>query len=89
VLTEPERDLVLETAWSLNEHVPEPVDPPLSPSGEASDGRPGDDFNERGDVRAVLRRHGWVLVKGGDNEYWRRPGKTAGWSATLNMTALH
>jgi hypothetical protein len=31
----------------------------------------------------VLRKHGWTLVKGGDNEYWRRPGKTSGWSATL------
>ncbi|MFW6106919.1 MAG: bifunctional DNA primase/polymerase, partial [bacterium] len=48
--------------------------------------RPGDDFNSRGDVRAVLRDAGWVLVKGGQNEYWRRPGKESregGWSATL------
>ncbi|MGQ9823239.1 MAG: hypothetical protein ACUVQK_15405, partial [Thermogutta sp.] len=36
--------------------------------------------------RAVLRRHGWTLAKpaGSDgNEHWRRPGKTAGSSATL------
>ena len=45
--------------------------------------RPGDDFNTRGDVRAVLEQHGWTCVKGGENEYWRRPGKTSGWSATL------
>jgi len=48
--------------------------------------RPGDDFNRRGDVRAVLQQHGWVRVKGGENEYWRRPGKDSregGWSATL------
>ncbi len=45
--------------------------------------RPGDDFNHRGDVRAVLEQSGWVRVKGGDNEYWRRPGKTSGTSATL------
>lgn len=45
--------------------------------------RPGDDFNHRGDVRAVLKQSGWVRVKGGDNEYWRRPGKESGWSATL------
>jgi len=45
--------------------------------------RPGDDFNNRGDVRAVLDNHGWVRVKGGQNEYWRRPGKTSGTSATL------
>jgi len=45
--------------------------------------RPGDDFNRRGDVRAVLQQHGWVRVKGGENEYWRRPGKESGTSATL------
>ena len=38
---------------------------------------------DRGDVRAVLQRHGWALAQAGDNQYWRRPGKTAGWSATL------
>ncbi len=48
--------------------------------------RPGDDFNTRGDPRSVLAQHGWVRVKGGGsggNEYWRRPGKTSGWSASL------
>ena len=45
--------------------------------------RPGDDFNRRGDVRAVLAQHGWVRAKGGENEYWRRPGKESGTSATL------
>jgi hypothetical protein len=95
VLTEPQRDLVLSAAWSLNEHVPEPAGPaPPSgrdcqpPTGEPPDGRPGDDFNARGDVHAVLQRHGWKLVKGGDNEYWRRPGKSAGWSATLKDGAF-
>ncbi len=49
--------------------------------------RPGDDFNIRGDVRAVLQEHGWVPLsdrQGRDgNEYWRRPDKDSGWSATL------
>ena len=52
--------------------------------------RPGDDFNRRGDVRAVLDNAGWVRLadrQGRDgNEYWRRPGKDSrqkGWSATL------
>ena len=44
---------------------------------------PGDEFNERGDVRALLVRHGWQCVGGGENERWRRPGKDQGWSATL------
>ena len=45
--------------------------------------RPGDDFNDRGDVRDVLAQHGWALVRSGENEYWRRPGKSSGWSASL------
>jgi len=52
------------------------------PSNNAD--RPGDDFNRRGDVRAVLEQFGWVRTKGGQNEYWRRPRKTSGWSATFN-----
>lgn len=82
VLTEGERELLLETAWGLNQCLPEPVAPPMN-STTTADGRPGDDFNARGDVRAVLQRHGWALAQAGDNEYWRRPGKTSGWSATL------
>lgn len=80
VLTAQERELLLEAAWSLNEYIPEPVDIPAS---SATGLRPGDDYNARGDVRALLQSHGWTRVKGGDNEYWRRPGKTVGWSATL------
>ena len=51
--------------------------------------RPGDDFNTRGDVQAVLEEHGWVCVKGGENEYWRRPGKASGTSATLKDRVLY
>ena len=51
--------------------------------GEHSDqGRPGDDFNARGDVRAILERHDWTKVGGGANERWVRPGGQ-GSSATL------
>jgi hypothetical protein len=31
----------------------------------------------------VLAQCGWSRVRGGDNEYWRRPGKDSGTSATL------
>jgi hypothetical protein len=46
--------------------------------------RPGDDFSKRGDVRPFLEKHGWQRTKSGENEYWRRPGKTGGNSATFN-----
>ncbi len=98
LLTEAERDTLLAAAWELNEYVPEPVGGQGSAllrecvSSLVGDGgdrgcvtgeRPGDDYNRRGDVRAALEKAGWALAKPGENEYWRRPGKTAGWSATL------
>ena len=81
VLSCHDREILLEAAWSLNEHIPPVID--LSPALPPSELRPGDDFNERGELRDTLVRHGWLLTKPGDNEYWRRPGKSAGWSATL------
>jgi len=80
LLTAAERTVLIESASALTETMPAPQLVPALPSGA---GRPGDDFNERGDVRAVLVRHGWTLVRGGENELWRRPGKEVGWSATL------
>ncbi len=87
ILTSSDRELLLEAAWSLNEHTPPVFDPiPGQPQLEL---RPGDDFNNRGDVRDILLRNGWVLAKSGDNEYWRRPGKSDGWSATLRDRVLY
>ncbi len=96
ILTESERDTLLSAAWQLNEHWPEPVDEVEQsvnePVYEKSPGskhvplrtdRPGDDFNRRGDSREILRKHGWVLDKPGENERWRRPGKDKDYSATL------
>lgn len=80
-----ERELLLSAAWSLNEYWPEPVGP-KSASNHGGIFRPGDDFNQRGDVREILLRHGWALERqaGADgNEHWRRPGKSVGTSATL------
>jgi hypothetical protein len=82
VLTAEQREILLEAAWSFHELVPDPEPCPQSGGGDVGN-RPGDDFNARGDIRPVLRRHGWELARPGENEYWRRPGKTQGWSATL------
>lgn len=46
--------------------------------------RPGDIYNAEGDIRPLLMNHGWTLSRTGDNEYWTRPGKSAGTSATFN-----
>jgi hypothetical protein len=91
LLTEAQRDILLQAAWELNEYLPPAVDGPPSRSrrrnhmstGRNGTDRPGDDFNARGDIRPILRANGWTLVRTGENEYWRRPGKNSGWSATL------
>lgn len=81
VITTAEREILIETACLLNERIPTPKAIPAA--ANAIEGRPGDDFNQRGDVRELLAKHGWTLVRQGKNEYWRRPGKDDGWSATL------
>lgn len=86
VLSESQRSILIEAACALNETMPPMASSPAPMPGA---GRPGDDFNERGDVREVLLRHGWQLVRGGDNEYWRRPGREQGWSATLRNGVLY
>ena len=85
VLTAVEREVLIRCAMSFNERVEMA---PLPKSASASSHRPGDEFNQRGDIRDVLRRHGWTLARPGENEYWRRPGKEHGWSATFNGTVF-
>ena len=117
LLTEDQRDALLQAAWELNEYAPPVADGPkatpnsghsaplsahssnISPllahqannppiSADNAD-RPGDDFNNRGDVRDVLEQHDWTCTKGGENEYWQRPGKTSGTSATLKERVFY
>lgn len=50
---------------------------------------PGDDFNHRADVRALLTKHGWQTAgKGAKGELWRRPDKEKGWSGQLYDNGL-
>jgi hypothetical protein len=87
-VTPDERDVLLGCAWALDELARPVVSGPAAagprPARATADAqRPGDDFNTRGDIREVLLRHGWRVVRAGDNEHWCRPGKAAGTSATL------
>ena len=86
VLTPTEREILIRSAKLLNEHAMPAKKPPKSSSGgEKRDGlSPGDDFNERGDIRAFLEGKGWTYAGArGDVEHWRRPGKDRGNSASL------
>lgn len=47
--------------------------------------RPGDAYNARASWPQILEPHGWTLVfDRADVQYWRRPDKTVGISATTN-----
>jgi hypothetical protein len=87
VISTAERSALLSIAASFNEYVK-----PSSIRGSDrlprtnSAQRPGDDYNRRGDIDALLTKHGWTPVgKRGETGLWRRPGKDGpGVSATSN-----
>lgn len=82
VMSIDERAILVNAAIAFNE-VSCSVDN-ASTTRTASDGsKPGDDFSQRGDVAAILTKHGWRLLHDGNNQQWCRPGKSAGCSATL------
>lgn len=90
VLSPDEIEILLFAAKSLSELAasePASLPPQRIRDHFNNEGRPGDDFNQRGDIRAILQRHGWSFVKmdgNGVNELWRRPGKAFGNSASLH-----
>ncbi|HLP82876.1 MAG TPA: phage/plasmid primase, P4 family [Phycisphaerales bacterium] len=85
LLTETQLAVLLAVAIEFNSYSP-PVcvpAPTAKPSKHSGQDRPGDRFNESGDVVAVLRKAGWKLFRDGVNQQWTRPGKEFGTSATL------
>jgi Bifunctional DNA primase/polymerase, N-terminal len=98
ILTHEEHKVLWDAARSLNELPAQeksaPRTAPARPTGarprlasqKPTGGvRPGGDFNQRGDWAELLDAAGWTKVfTRGDVEYWRRPGKDIGHSATLN-----
>lgn len=83
-LTMEEREDFHAILATLTEHRPEPVQPRTSqPAGEASTGSPGDDYERRTEWADILGPHGWTALHShGQTQYWRRPGKTIGQSAS-------
>ena len=85
-LNKKEQETLLLEAWNLGqEEKKNQVSDHEIPQGftlyqptcTASEARPGDDFNIRGDIRPLLVAHGWKFLetKPDGNEHWRRPGK--------------
>ncbi|MCR4340352.1 MAG: bifunctional DNA primase/polymerase, partial [Gemmatimonadaceae bacterium] len=85
ILTVEERDELWALARSLDE-MPRPEPIPDVRGDRATDGtRPGDVYSAQASWSDVLEPHGWKHVhRRGGEDYWRRPGKGQGISATTN-----
>lgn len=87
VITPEERDILLDAARSFNEYIKNEVTGGGDKTAVAGDTglRPGDDYNLRGDWRPLVEADGWHKCHERQGvEYWRRPGKPRGISATFN-----
>lgn len=95
-ITRSQRDKIMEIARSFDE-VTLPTEPSKGMASATSnqvfgreyfDGQPGSEWNERcvnGDFRRLIEGHGWTYVrKTGNNEYYCRPGKEDGVSASFD-----
>jgi hypothetical protein len=78
---------ILTIAQSQHAHVPpaQRADPVTRVPGAGSEtDAPGQVYNSRGSWDTLLSEAGWTLVSTrGESQYWRRPGKRDGISATV------
>lgn len=86
VITADQRDTLLSIMRSFNEVV-EQERPQRQLGSERYALKPWDDFSERGDHRTLLEANGWhYMGSRGENEYYRRPGKDDGVSASWHVS---
>jgi hypothetical protein len=79
--TSEERDAVIALARSFDQMPRRAAARPPTTAGT----RPGDDFNARASWSDILTPHGWTAVGArGSLDYWRRPEKSFGISASTN-----
>jgi replicative DNA helicase len=74
-ITPEQRDILLTCARAFNQHVKpsDRVAPEQKPKAQGL--RPGEDFNQRGDLRGLLVKHGWRHLRDDSKgELWARPG---------------
>jgi hypothetical protein len=81
-ISEEDRDALLSLARSFDERPP--VESPKADQSLGHDVTPGDDYDFRADIPALLRSHGWKS-SGGSEKYWTRPGKNRGISASWDV----
>jgi hypothetical protein len=87
-----EREALFSLARSFDEMPLRPPPPPKEAKDPPANGyrsgrRVGDDYNDRARIADIIEPFGWALVHtAGAVQYWRRPGKDRGWSATWGVT---
>ena len=80
-----ERDVLFCCARSMDSFITKENVVTGKSKGSIARNRPGDEFNARGSIRELLTSDGWKHVRDiGDYEYWCRPGKDMGVSASFN-----
>ena len=93
-----EQQILIAAAQELDEsvnaskseaHLPTPNSKLPTPTSQLS--TPWDDYARRGDIAALLERHGWKRTGGArGNEHWERPGKDGrSTSATWNGVVFY
>lgn len=86
VINKEERNLLFISAEQFN-FEEEEIDafPPQIQHKENVGTRPGDLYNAAGNISSVLIKHGWrYIYNRAETQYWCRPGKEFGISATFN-----
>lgn len=78
-ISEDEREVLISCARQLNQYFVEPPSyKPVAPNTASTGLSPGDDYNQRGDVIALLEEHGWKRVQHVHSKmHLRRPGQTS------------
>lgn len=80
-ISEEDRDALLSLARSFDERKPPEV---AHEEQTTSDLTPGDDYDAKADLPALLKQHGWKPC-GQSGKYWTRPGKAKGISASWDV----
>lgn len=86
-ITPQERDEFLAVCRSLNRFAPPQFEPKKRDTDKAkyNGESPGDAYNRTGSIEELLEPLGWRKThRFRDNDYWRRPGKDSGHSASWN-----
>lgn len=88
VLSVGQRELLISIAATFDER-PTKTRPDRKdlPDRKSTSNRPGDDYNSRGNWYELLEKYGWTLhSQRGIYDYWTRPGKESGVSASLKWS---